>query len=182
MEIKDAYRIIGEFNIDNILDCLQDAPESAWREQDIRQRTYDVHHQTESIIMLFCDNAWPDVTVSRQAGWDRIAPVCAPVMEAIIAQAYAPGGRVLRAMAAKLLAGGRIAPHIDALPSFRAAHRVHLPLVTNPGVRFTVDGRPCPMVPGQACEINNQRVHSVINRGDTDRISFIFDYMPPAEA
>jgi hypothetical protein len=32
---------------------------------------------------------------------------------------------------------------------------------------------------GHAYEINNQKTHSVMNKGDTDRINFIFDYVPP---
>ena len=28
-------------------------------------------------------------------------------------------------------------------------------------------------------EINNKKMHSVINKGTTDRIHFIFDYVPP---
>lgn len=101
-------------------------------------------------------------------------------MDAVIARCYKPGGVILRAMAAKLLAGGRISPHIDALPSFRAAHRVHAPITTSPGVRFTIDGRPCPMQVGRWYEINNQMPHSVLNASADDRINFIFDYMPPA--
>jgi aspartyl/asparaginyl beta-hydroxylase (cupin superfamily) len=82
-------------------------------------------------------------------------------------------------MAAKLMAGGRIVPHRDAHPSFAAGHRIHVPLATNPRVRFMIDGRVCPMEIGRAYEINNQKVHSVMNKGDTDRINFIFDYVPP---
>jgi hypothetical protein len=33
---------------------------------------------------------------------------------------------------------------------------------------------------GHAYEINNQKVHSVMNKGATDRIHFIFDYVPPS--
>ena len=35
---------------------------------------------------------------------------------------------------------------------------------------------------GQACEINNQLIHSVMNKGAEDRITCIFDYLPPARA
>ena len=34
---------------------------------------------------------------------------------------------------------------------------------------------------GQAYEINNQKTHSVMNKGPTDRINFIFDYVPKNE-
>jgi hypothetical protein len=154
--------------------------EDAWREFDHRQRAYDVHHDTQSIVLVFCDDRWPDVTVTRQPGWGRLVEAAEPLMGEIIGRHYRPGGLVLRAMAARLMAGGRIAPHIDALPSFVNAHRIHVPLTTNRGVRFTIDGRPCPMAPGHAYEINNQLPHSVMNAGGEHRISFIFDYLPPA--
>jgi hypothetical protein len=31
---------------------------------------------------------------------------------------------------------------------------------------------------GQAYELNNQKLHSVVNEGTEDRITFIFDYVP----
>jgi quercetin dioxygenase-like cupin family protein len=51
--------------------------------------------------------------------------------------------------------------------------------VTNPRVRFMIDGRPYQLEVGEAYEINNQKVHSVMNKGAEDRINFIFDYLPP---
>ena len=42
-----------------------------------------------------------------------------------------------------------------------------------------IDGRPYQFEVGEAYEINNQKVHSVMNKGDVDRINYIFDYMPP---
>ena len=44
-----------------------------------------------------------------------------------------------------------------------------------------IDGRPHQLQVGRAYEINNQKTHSVANRGDEDRITFIFDYVPPSE-
>ena len=35
-----------------------------------------------------------------------------------------------------------------------------------------IDGRPYTLEVGQAYEINNQKIHSVMNKGDTDRITF----------
>jgi hypothetical protein len=42
-----------------------------------------------------------------------------------------------------------------------------------------IDGRPFQLEVGQAYEINNQKTHSVMNKGTSDRINFIFDYVPP---
>ena len=100
----------------------------------------------------------------------------------IIDDFYPAGGTVIRAMAAKLKAGGIISPHRDSHPSFRNAHRIHIPITTNTGVRFMINGRPHRFEVGKAYEINNQMNHSVINAGKQDRITFIFDYLPPKES
>ena len=101
------------------------------------------------------------------------------MMNELISKFYPPGGTVIRAMAAKLLAGGIINPHTDRHPSFHIGHRIHIPITTNPRVRFMIDGRPYQFKVGEAYEINNQMMHSVMNKGDEDRITFIFDYVPP---
>ncbi len=180
MDIEIPYRCLGPADTQALTAAILSQPEEAWLEQPRRQRAYDVHHQTASIVLLFCDEGWPDGQVFREPGWARLADAAMPLVETVIAQHYPPGGTVLRAMAAKLKAGGRIAPHIDSLRSFRMGHRIHLPITTNPRVRFTIDGKPLSMQPGHAYEINNQKMHSVMNAGDEDRITFIFDYVAPA--
>ena len=102
-------------------------------------------------------------------------------MNDLVMKFYPPGGIVLRAMAAKLLAGGIINPHVDKHPSFHVGHRIHIPITTNPRVRFMIDGRPYQFQVGEAYEINNQKNHSVMNKGDEDRITFIFEYVPPEQ-
>jgi aspartyl/asparaginyl beta-hydroxylase (cupin superfamily) len=99
-------------------------------------------------------------------------------MHDIIKRFYPPGGTIIRAMAANLLSGGRINPHFDAHATFRRSHRIHIPITTNPRVRFMIDGKPFQLKVGNAYEINNQKTHSVMNSGKEDRITFIFDYMP----
>jgi len=102
-------------------------------------------------------------------------------MHDIIERHYPKGGTIIRAMAAKLLAGGKITPHTDTHHSFHIGHRIHVPITTNPRVRFMIDGRPHRFEVGKAYEINNQMNHSVANKGSDDRITFIFDYVPPAQ-
>ena len=42
-----------------------------------------------------------------------------------------------------------------------------------------IDGRPYQFEIGNVYEINNQMKHSVMNKGKSSRINFIFDYVPP---
>ena len=178
MDIGVPIKDWGLVESESLIETVLALDEKAWLEQDYRQQEYEVHRQTQSIVMLFCSPTWPEITISKEPGWARISDVAQPLMDQIIADHYTQGGVVLRAMAAKLPAGGRIAPHHDSMTSFKFGHRIHVPITTNKSVRFMIGGRPHQMEMGHAYEINNQMQHSVLNAGKEDRITFIFDYMP----
>jgi hypothetical protein len=182
MNIEGLIRELGPIDIAALSETILAQQEAAWREDSYRQETYEVHRQTETIVLVFAKlENWPAVDICKEPGWDRLSEVAVPIMHEIIQRAYPPGGTIIRAMAAKLLAGGKITPHVDSHPSFHKGHRIHLPITTNSRVRFMIDGRPFKLQPGQAYEINNQKRHSVMNKGQEDRITFIFDYVPPQE-
>jgi hypothetical protein len=182
LDIGVPIRELGAVDHGPLAEAILGQEEAAWHEDTTRQQDYDVHRQTQSIVMVFVNlERWPQVEVLKQPGWDRLAEVAVPVMHDLIKRHYPPGGTIIRAMAAKLLVGAKITPHSDTHPSFHAGHRIHVPIVTNPRVRFMIDGRPYRFEPGQAYEINNQRSHSVMNKGSEDRIHFIFDYVPPSQ-
>ena len=181
MDIGIPLRSFGKVDMQPLAAAIMACDDDAWNENVERQKSYEVHEQTRSIVLLFAEvESWPAVDVTKQPGWDRLSDKAVPLMHEIIGKWYPPGGTIIRAMAAKLLAGGRILPHRDSHPSFGAGHRIHVPIVTNPRVRFMIDGRPYQLQVGEAYEINNQKIHSVMNKGAEDRINFIFDYVPPA--
>ena len=180
MDIETRIRELGDVESGALVDLVLAQDEAAWHEQEHRQKAYEVHRDTESMVMIFAEEkAWPELVVRKEAAWDRLAEVAMPLMHDIIKRCYPPGGTIIRAMAAKLKAGGKITPHVDKHPSFHIGHRIHVPISTNRRVRFMIDGRPHRFEVGKAYEINNQRMHSVSNKGSEDRITFIFDYVPP---
>jgi hypothetical protein len=180
MDIDVPLRELGEIDSSALREAILSQEEGAWHEDEYRQSTYDVHLETQSIVLVFTDGSnWPNPEVRKEPGWDRLADVAVPLMHEIIDRHYPKGGTIIRAMAAKLLAGGKITPHHDSHPSFHCGHRIHVPITTNPRVRFMIDGRPYQFQVGQAYELNNQKQHSVMNKGSEDRITFIFDYVPP---
>jgi hypothetical protein len=179
MDIDTPLRELGPVDIEALREAILAQEDDAWKEDKYRQEAFEVHHATESIVMLFVEiDRWPEVVVNREPGWPRLADAALPLMNDIIGRHYPSGGTVIRAMAAKLLAGGKITPHVDKHPSFHHGHRIHVPITTNPRVRFMIDGQPYQFKIGEAYEINNQKTHSVMNKGTEDRITFIFDYVP----
>lgn len=182
MDIDTRLRDLGEVDSGPLSEAILALGNSTWHEEEYRQETFDVHRQTESIVLVFVNlDSWPELEVIKEPGWDHLAAVAVPVMHNIIDRHYPKGGTIIRAMAAKLLAGGKIAPHTDTHPSFHIGHRIHVPITTNNRVRFMIDGRPYRFEIGKAYEINNQKNHSVMNKGAEDRITFIFDYVPPEQ-
>ena len=180
MDIDGPLRELGAIDTTALREAILSQDEAAWHEDKFRQQSYDVHDQTQSIVLVFTNASnWPNAEVRKEPGWDRIADVAVPVMHEILEKHYPLGGTIIRAMAAKLVVGGKIKPHNDSHPSFHCGHRIHVPITTNPRVRFMIDGRPYKFQVGQAYELNNQKQHSVMNKGTEDRITFIFDYVPP---
>lgn len=180
MDIDTLIRDLGPVDVGPLADAILSLDKDAWREEQYRQQAFEVHRETQSIVLAFVNlEAWPAIEIRKEAGWDRLADVAVPVMHGIIEKHYPKGGTIVRAMAARLLAGGKIRPHIDTHPSFHCGHRIHVPVTTNSRVRFMIDGRPHRLEVGRAYEINNQKNHSVMNKGAEDRVTFIFDYIPP---
>ena len=179
MNIAEPMKNLGAVDAQALIEAVLGLDDTAWLENQNRQQDYEVHKQTQSVVMVFCDGPVNDLEVEKREGWDLLAEQAMPIMQDLIERHYEPGGIVIRAMAAKLLSGGRINPHFDSHVTFRRSHRIHVPITTNPRVRFMIDGKPFRMEVGQAYEINNQKTHSVMNSGKEDRITFIFDYLPP---
>lgn len=179
MNIDTPLRELGDVDSTALREAVLALDEEAWLANARRQNDYEVHRQTHSVVLVFCDGPMGNLVVSKSEGWDWLADAAVPVMHDLIGRHYTPGGTIIRAMAAKLLAGGRINPHFDSHPSFRRSHRIHVPITTNNRVRFMIDGKPYRFDVGKAYEINNQLTHSVMNSGTEERITFIFDYMPP---
>ena len=180
MDIDVPLRELGAIDATALSEAVLGQEDAAWHEDEFRQKSFYVHDQTRSIVLLSLDDTkWPVRSVYQGPWLERLADIALPVMREIIQKHYPTGGQVIRAVTAGLTAGGNIKAHVDMHQSFHCAHRIHVPISTNPKVWFTIDGRPYQLKVGQAYEINNQRQHSVVNRGTEDRITFIFDYIPP---
>ena len=180
MDIESSLRELGSVDSVPLIEAVLGMTGEDWQAQQYRQNAYSVHEHTESLVLVFCQG-WPELQVTKEPSWDALKETAVPLMHHIIGNFYPAEGTIIRAMAAKLKSGGVIAPHRDTHQSFIHSHRIHVPITTNPGVRFMINGRPHLFEVGNAYEINNQRNHSVMNSGSEDRITFIFDYLPPAQ-
>lgn len=175
---KWGFQYIGRVDCELIVHKLNNTTEKEWEEDRYRQIAFsNVHSETQSIVLIFCQGSWPNIKISRRAGWSRFGDDALAIMQEILFAHYPPGGIVIRAVLARLPAGAKIGCHIDADPSFAASHRIHVPLQTNSRVEFKVGGDRVVTQVGLAFELNNAMPHMVFNHGETDRVHLIFDYM-----
>lgn len=74
-----------------------------------------------------------------------------------------------------LAPGAEVPPHVDVHYHWRTHVRIHIPVITNPGVTFTVDGTSVHMEPGECWTFDSFRLHDVQNRGSEKRIHLVLD-------
>eukprot|EP00501_MAST-03F_sp_TOSAG23-6_P000316 GSMAST32.ASY1.ANO1.323.1 assembled CDS len=109
-------------------------------------------------------------------------------LESIFKQIGVSSEQVIRCVFACLPAGVTIPVHHDSGRWVEVAHRIHVPLVTNPGVTFFAGADEASLeeyhLPVGTCvELNNHAKHKVINNGasgeniDNRRVHLIFDYL-----
>jgi hypothetical protein len=82
--------------------------------------------------------------------------------------------RTVRLM--RLTAGSRIKPHYDSgLDPEGGMARIHIPIMTGPGVEFLLGGRAVEMAAGEAWYLRLSDTHEVHNRGRSDRVHLVVD-------
>ena len=72
--------------------------------------------------------------------------------------------------------GASVKEHVDPdLDVAQGAVRFHIPIATNPHVRFVLNGRRVVMEPGSVWYLRLSDPHSVANDGATERVHLVVD-------
>ena len=87
-------------------------------------------------------------------------------------------GKLYNLQIAKLKSKGKIPEHIDRALFYLFSHRIHVPLITNQDVIFSIGENKYNLKENIVYEVNNSREHSVINKTDNfERVHLILDYV-----
>ena len=97
--------------------------------------------------------------------------MCPYVME-IMAEL---GGVWGRSRLMGLAPGAEVPAHIDSHYYWRTHLRIHIPVITNPGVEFTCGGETVHMQAGECWVFDSFRRHEVHNRGSEHRVHLVLD-------
>src|SRR5687767_2551999 len=74
-----------------------------------------------------------------------------------------------------LAPGREVPPHIDINYYWRTHLRIHIPVITNPGVLFTCGDETVHMAAGECWLFDSFLTHDVQNKGDAQRIHLVLD-------
>jgi hypothetical protein len=191
MNFNGDFLKLGQLDVSPLLNQVLSFTEDEWLRDSWRQTQYKVHQDTATIPLLFdadFRHAGPTVHPMYATVRENIEPVISVVRSHYDA---APDLQQLkekrgpaypaRMMLVRLKPGGVIPPHRDRNFSLAHSHRVHVPLVTHDDVRFTIGGRFQPLKVSEVWEVNNRRVHEVMNASPVHRIHLIVDWAIPGE-
>jgi hypothetical protein len=76
---------------------------------------------------------------------------------------------------ARLAPKSTIGAHVDKGTFLSMCHRIHVPLKSNPQVRYNVGTKTFYWEPGKIYEFDNMRLHSASNRSDEERIHLVIN-------
>jgi Aspartyl/Asparaginyl beta-hydroxylase len=172
-----SIRRLGKVDISALREAVLSLPEEVWQaENQSKPNRFEALDKTGHIVFRFVENLRDWRTSYDRPLWREWKPVLEPVLSAATADYGYVRGAFPRVMLARMAPGGAIQPHRDANPAAKWPHKIHVPILTNEGVTFYVDGVGYRMEEGEAVEVNNMAIHSVTNAGSTPRIHLIFEY------
>jgi hypothetical protein len=170
-------RALGAVDIADLQAAVLGAPAALWAEENARKpNRFEVLDETMHIVFRFIDGPRDWRGSHDRPAWAAWSRLLLPVMEQAVRPYGYRRGVFPRVMLARMRPGGMIHPHIDANPAAKWPHKIHVPLMTNPGVACFFGGREHHFPVGEAVEVNNLGPHWVRNQGETDRIHLIFEY------
>jgi hypothetical protein len=85
------------------------------------------------------------------------------------------GGTWGRSRLMGLGVGAEVPPHVDCHYYWRTHLRIHIPVITNPGVEFNCGDETVHMKPGECWVFDSFRRHEVHNRGTEKRVHLVLD-------
>ena len=182
MEIKkidkpiDISELSYTFDPEPLASWVKSIDPLCWNITTFRQNEYKEHSATQAIIVLwnpvFLDYCSEKFETRNNFFYDKIKYFLENCFN-FLSEKYE--GKICRIMLTKLKANSQIAIHQDGDISLLLSHRIHIPIITNDKVTFTVENNTINMISGKIYEINNNKMHGCSNDSQKNRIHLIVD-------
>jgi len=174
MRIDAPFKVIGDIGATLTGAFASLLTPEDWRLYDYRKPQGNMSDCAS--IVLRHSSEYSTATIRDMPLKDKYMPALQPVLDHLRGF-YAFGEYV--AFLAELCPKGVIGDHTDSGEFLDRIHRVHIPIITNPLCMYRVEGAPAVnMQVGTMYEIDNMRVHGVMNGGEEARVHLVVNLYP----
>ena len=166
------FKYYGQIDISNINNLILNT-ELNWDEYNYRQLNRYGQSDTKTIPLIWSENFVENTTwKAYEIFKDSLIEIENSLTNLI------GNGKIEVAILVNLPKNKNILPHTDSGNiHFFKTKRLHIPIITNEKCNFIVGEEIVQMKQGEIWEIDNaNKVHSVNNDGNTDRIHLLIDY------
>ena len=176
--------VIKTCDYKGILEILKTVPEEEWNKdtavRNSKEKVGNTNLDTRALMLKYKSTAatGPGFVDYEKNDVETLNKL-KPFLDVIISDAKNFYGyenlKLTNIVFTELRRGGIIPEHSDTGKMLTTHHRIHIPLVSDPAVKFTLDHKDYYLEPGHGYEINNQLTHEVRNESNIDRIHMIID-------
>lgn len=168
---------VGKVETSKIRSLVENLTSDDWESYTFRQKRYSDHSETKTVPLIWSENFngvkyWPE--------YSKFSPVLSEAFSII--EETLGSGIFISAILINLPAGAKIGRHKDRNYNgnrFNLCRRLHIPITTNESCIFEIDGEEMNIKEGEIWEISNvNKMHSVRNDGETDRVHLLIDFAP----
>jgi aspartyl/asparaginyl beta-hydroxylase (cupin superfamily) len=180
MKLDVPYKIISEISTDILDNIIKNFTEEDWYINDYR-RLVGTMKNTNSIGIKHtekCVNSDPysnDAirSIKEDVLYDKYYSLIEPILEHLkTTHVY----RQYAAFFARLEPHSCVGAHKDGNKPFLAlCNRIHVPIITNPAVKYIIEGVEYYWERGKIYEFDNMREHAVVNRSNEYRVHLVIN-------
>lgn len=174
------YNIIGEFDINPIVQELSTIDPAMWEINKSRQAAMNgrgPHIESKSLFVYDVTNAWDGYGYPLEKYF--VSEKLNALTDELVHKFEKDyNGKVGKTLYINLPVGKKIKRHTDMLYYLSSVHRFHIPIITNDKVGFFIHNEIMNMKAGICYELNNMKMHGVDNDGNCDRIHLLMDIIP----
>ena len=178
MKLDVPYKQLSTIPYDIIDNLVFNISENDWYISDYRNNATNMGN-TNSIPIQHtekCLGGEPGSAIrniKKEVLYDKYFPLIEPILDHL-KQHYSY--HTYTAFLARLDSKSEIGMHRDGNgPFLSLCHRIHVPIITNPDVKYVIDDVEYYWEKGNVYEFDNMRVHGVINRSEEYRVHLVIN-------
>ena len=151
-------------DIDRLIEEVNGFAEEEWRSHP------QAFEGNSAMILVSTDGGQNDDFRGPMMATDKLARC--PYFQQVLAALNTVIGR---ARLMRLSPGAEVPEHTDIQYYWHSRLRIHIPIITDPSIRFYCNGRDVNMEPGDVWIFNNWLRHTVVNPSSVTRIHLVVD-------